>query len=94
MTLRKIVEYLDGLSPLELQQSWDNSGMIVGNMDQEIDNIYLSLDIDHDLVEQTPSNSLIITHHPLVFKALKCFNTNKYPTNIIKTLFKEVILHR
>jgi putative NIF3 family GTP cyclohydrolase 1 type 2 len=59
------------LSPFGLQENWDNSGLLVGDINQEIDKIYISLDLDMELVDSIECDSLIITHHPLIFKPLK-----------------------
>ena len=89
MKLKDIVEHLNGISPLELCEDWDNSGLLLGDMKQDIKEVYLSIDIDTTLASKLPENSLIITHHPLVFKGLKKFDTAKYPSNILQTLMKK-----
>ena len=71
MQLKQIYKILDELSPFELQASWDNSGLLVGEMEDEVENIYLSLDVDNLLLEKVEEKSLIITHHPLIFSGLK-----------------------
>jgi dinuclear metal center YbgI/SA1388 family protein len=91
MKIKEIYNYLDSLSPFELQEKWDNSGLIVGNMDDKFENIYISLDLDLDLIKKIKKNSLIITHHPLIFKALKTLNDDTYSTKILKQLIKKDI---
>ncbi len=84
MKLKEIYEYLDKLSPFELQESWDNSGLQIGSMESEIDRIYVSLDIDRDLVEHMLPNSLLVTHHPLIFGSVKQIDFDTYPSMFIK----------
>jgi len=91
MKIRDIYNYLDSISPFELQEKWDNSGLIVGNMNDEFDNIYISLDLDLDMIRKVKKNSLIITHHPLIFSALKTVNNDSYSTKILKKLIKKDI---
>ena len=67
MKIRDIYEFLNTISPFELQEKWDNSGLLVGNFEDEFENLYLSMDLDLDLVENLKPNSLVITHHPLIF---------------------------
>jgi dinuclear metal center YbgI/SA1388 family protein len=91
VTLQKIVNILDELSPFELQDDWDNSGLQVGSLDLDIDKIYVTLDIDSKLIDEVEENSLIITHHPLIFKGLKKVDFSKFPANIIqKAILKNV----
>ncbi len=36
MTIADIYKFLDNLSPFELQESWDNSGLLLGDFNQDI----------------------------------------------------------
>ncbi|EAL6673555.1 Nif3-like dinuclear metal center hexameric protein, partial [Campylobacter jejuni] len=65
MKLSEIYNFLDQLSPFNIQESWDNSGILLGDKDSEISTVYLSLDIDENIIKEASENSLIITHHPL-----------------------------
>lgn len=87
----EIFSLLCGESPLELQEDWDNSGLLVGSQDQEIAGIYTSLEATLELVEQIPHNSLLITHHPLIFKPLKALLFEEYPSNILYKLIRKNI---
>jgi len=89
--IRDIYEFLDLLSPFELQEKWDNSGLIVGNFEDSFENLYISMDLDLNLVQTLKSNSLIITHHPLIFSGLKRVNYDTYSTKILKELIKKDI---
>lgn len=91
MKIKDIYNYLDSVSPFELQEKWDNSGLIVGNMNDEFNDIYISLDLDLELIKKVKKNSLIITHHPLIFSALKTLNDDSYSTKILKKLIKKDI---
>ncbi|EAH9069845.1 Nif3-like dinuclear metal center hexameric protein, partial [Campylobacter jejuni] len=64
MKLSEIYNFLDQLSPFNIQESWDNSGILLGDRDSEISTVYLSLDIDENIIKEASENSLIITHHP------------------------------
>jgi len=91
MKISKIYKILDEISPFELQESWDNSGLLVGSFDDEVENLYISLDLDLDLLKKVKPNSLIITHHPLIFKPLKRVNFNTFSTKILRELIKKDI---
>ncbi len=84
MKVAQIVELLDKISPFELQEEWDNSGLIIGDTDYEIENIYVSIDLDSELLDRVKENSLIILHHPIIFKGIKSLNFKIYPANLIK----------
>lgn len=91
MKLSQIYNILNTLSPFELQEKWDNSGLNIGSMDKEIENIYVSLDIDSSIIEKMKPNSLLITHHPLIFGGLKSLDFSLHPSNLIEKLIKKDI---
>ena len=91
MKLKEIYDFLDNLSPFALQEKWDNAGLLVGSFDDEIKNIYISIDLDEELVQEVEENSLIITHHPLIFSGLKRVNYNTYSTKLLRELIKKNI---
>ena len=91
MQIKDIYNYLNDLSPFELQEKWDNSGLIVGNMEDKFENIYISLDLDLEMIEKIEPKSLIITHHPLIFSPIKTVNDDRYATKLLKILIKKDI---
>ncbi|WP_298753718.1 Nif3-like dinuclear metal center hexameric protein [uncultured Arcobacter sp.] len=91
MKIKDIYNYLDELSPFVLQEKWDNSGLIVGSYDDEVEKVYISIDLDEELVSNMEENSLVITHHPLIFSALKRVNFDSYATKILRVLIQKNI---
>ena len=91
MKVSEIYKYLDEVSPFNLQESWDNSGLIVGSLEQEISKIVLSIDVDEKLIDSLDENTLLITHHPLIFKGLKSLNFTQYPSNLIHKMISKNI---
>ena len=89
LKLKEIYKYLDSISPFSLQESWDNSGLLIGNMESDIKDIYLTLEVTKELALSAKQDSLIISHHPLIFKALNKLDFLDYPSNIIEILIKK-----
>ncbi len=89
MKLLEIYNFLDSLSPFCTQEDWDNSGLLLGNLENEISKIYLSLDLDERLIDEAEYNSLFITHHPLIFKPLKNLAGEFYPRAFIKEMIRK-----
>jgi len=86
-----IYEILNTISPFDLQEKWDNSGINIGDKDTEITKIYLSLDIDSEYLENVENGSLIITHHPLLISPIKSFNFVDRTSKLLKTMIKKDI---
>ncbi|MRJ06688.1 MAG: Nif3-like dinuclear metal center hexameric protein [Epsilonproteobacteria bacterium] len=97
MLLKDIYRVLDSISPFELQEEWDNSGLQLGNPNKTITKVYLTLDIDEEVVSYAETNSLIISHHPLIFRNLRRITpeqaTGKYIIGLIKKNISLISLH-
>jgi len=86
MKLQEIYNFLDTVSPFELQEKWDNSGLIVGEMEREASQIVLSLDIDLEMIEEAKVGTLFVVHHPLIFDKLGKLDFSKYPSNLLEKM--------
>jgi dinuclear metal center YbgI/SA1388 family protein len=86
MKLQEVYKHLDKISPFELQEKWDNSGLILGDMTRDISQIVLSLDIDSIMIEEANEGTLFVVHHPLIFAKLTQLDFAKYPANLIEKM--------
>ena len=93
MKLNALTNYLESLAPLNYQEDYDNSGLIVGRADQEISQALISLDCTESIVDEAIANNceLIISHHPIVFKGLKKFNGKTYVERVVEKAIKNSI---
>lgn len=91
MKIGDIYNYLNTLSPFELQEKWDNSGLLLGDLNEDVEKIYLSIDVDEKLLDEIEENSLLITHHPIIFGGLKQLQFNQYPAHLIRKMVRKNI---
>ena len=72
-TVKDIHSFLDKEAPFSTSAPWDNTGLLVGDKDKQVDKIMLSLDVTGDVIDEATKNQvdLIITHHPLIFDPVK-----------------------
>jgi dinuclear metal center YbgI/SA1388 family protein len=89
--IKEIYDFLNAISPFSLQEVWDNSGLILGNMEDEFTDVYISLDIDFEVLNQLSNGTLLITHHPLIFSGLKNINFDSYTTKLLEVMIKKDI---
>ena len=84
--VKEIVHYLEESFPLSLQESYDNSGLICGRMDQEVQGVLLCLDSLEATVDEAIAKNcqLIIAHHPIIFNGLKKITGNTYVERVIQ----------
>ncbi|MGB5989036.1 MAG: Nif3-like dinuclear metal center hexameric protein [Marinifilaceae bacterium] len=96
MKLSLITSLIEDFSPISLQESYDNAGLLTGNDDMEISSALLCLDITEEVIEEAieAGNNLIISHHPLVFKGLKKFNgSNMVERCLIKAIKNDIAIY-
>jgi dinuclear metal center YbgI/SA1388 family protein len=86
MQVKDIVQFLEESFPLSLQESYDNSGLICGRMDQEVEGVLLCLDSLEATVDEAIAKNcqLIIAHHPIIFKGLKKITGISYVERVIE----------
>lgn len=89
MILKQIYTQLNQISPFELQEKWDNSGLLVGEMGREVDHITVALDIDESLLKNAKEDTLFIVHHPLIFSGLKKLDFSVYPANLLELMVQK-----
>ena len=86
--LKEITTYLEQLAPLSLQKSYDNAGLILGDVNAEIDLILLTLDVTEEIIDEAIAKKaqLIVAHHPIVFSGLKKINGTMYCIQMMERL--------
>lgn len=89
MKLREVIAALEHLAPLRLQDEWDNSGLQVGFPESETDSVQVCLDVTEAIVDEAIAAkcNLIVSHHPLIFKALRQVSDATYQQRcVVKAL--------
>lgn len=68
-----IISAIEAFAPLSLQESWDNSGLLVGSAADECTGVLLCVDVTPEIVDEAVARgcNLIVAHHPLIFRGLK-----------------------
>lgn len=92
LRIHEIVSCFEAVAPLGLQESYDNSGLIVGEMGAEVARALLCLDCTEALVDEAIGKGcdIIIAHHPIVFGGLKRFTGGDY---VQRSLMKAIRNH-
>ena len=75
MKIKNIVNYLNIIAPPSYQESYDNAGLIVGDLNRKVTGVLLALDSTEEVVDEAIEKgcNLIVAHHPIVFGGLKTF---------------------
>lgn len=91
--LKKITTLIENWAPLHTAASWDNNGLQIGSIDTDIARILITLEINDSVFNHLEKNhyDLVITHHPLIFKALTSIDLNTDTGQIIKRFIQKDI---
>jgi dinuclear metal center YbgI/SA1388 family protein len=93
MKLYQITQFLESNFPLALQESYDNSGLLIGDKEMEITGVLICLDSIEEIVDEAilKKCNLIIAHHPIVFKGLKKITNSNYIERVVSKCIKNDI---
>jgi len=96
MKISQIIETLEDFAPLVLQESFDNSGLQVGDVSQRVKGILLCLDVTEEVLDEAMELdcNLIISHHPLLFKPIKKLTGKTYIERcVIKACKNDLVIY-
>lgn len=90
----EVIQLMGKIAPKELAEDWDNVGLQVGDVNQEVENILIALDFNQEVLNEALEKNcqLIITHHPFIFKGIKSINTQNESGRLIFELIKNNIV--
>ena len=93
MRIKDIIKTIEDVAPLAIQEGFDNSGVQIGNINNETSGALVCLDITEDVVDEAISLNcnLIISHHPLIFSGLKSITGKNYIERILIKAIKHDI---
>jgi dinuclear metal center YbgI/SA1388 family protein len=93
MKNKEIIQDLEWFAPLEFQEGYDNSGLIVGDPDIECTGVLINLDCTENVVQEAIQKkcNLIITHHPLIFRPIRNITPESDATRTLVAAIKSDI---
>jgi dinuclear metal center YbgI/SA1388 family protein len=93
MKIRDITTCLELIAPTSLQESYDNTGLITGDAEWNCTGALISLDATEEVIAEAVQKkcNLVISHHPILFGALKKINGKNYVEKAIIAAIKNDI---
>ncbi len=87
--------YLNSIAPFETQEDWDNSGMLVGDMEAEVNRVAVVLDITPEEIKKAKAigADLIISHHPVIFSPIKSVTKGSVPYELVASSMNALCCH-
>jgi dinuclear metal center YbgI/SA1388 family protein len=93
MRILDLGQIIEKISPLELQESWDNSGFQIILSDREVKRVMVALEITNSVIHEAIEEKIdvIVTHHPMIFKPVKNIDHNNVTGNYVIKLIENHI---
>ena len=72
MKCKELIAKLETLSPAMYAMEWDNSGLLVGDVEREVTKVLISVDVTDEVIEEAirEGADMIVSHHPLIFSKI------------------------
>ncbi len=72
-TIGEVIHYLEGIAPLNYQESFDNAGLLVGDRNTVLQKGLICLDVTQTVIDEAIAKgaNMILSHHPFIFNPLK-----------------------
>lgn len=96
MKNKEVISLLEKFAPPQYQEGYDNAGLICGSAEAECKGVLISLDCLEDTVDEAIAEgvNLIVSHHPILFSAIKRLNGDHYVERVlIKAIKADITLY-
>ena len=94
-TVKEITNYLNEIFPFAYQESYDNSGLLVGNPDSHVKGLLVTLDVTEAVIDEAISLecNVILAHHPIIFHGIKRLTGSSFEERtIIKAIQNNIAI--
>lgn len=93
MQLTDIIKLLETIAPLNLQETYDNAGLLTGSSDWDCKGILCTLDATEAVVLEAKQRgcNLVVAHHPIIFGGIKKINGKNYVEKAVIAAIKNDI---
>ncbi|NND16773.1 MAG: Nif3-like dinuclear metal center hexameric protein [Eudoraea sp.] len=93
MIVKEVAEILEELAPLNTAEDFDNVGLLVGDPEQVVTGILVTLDTLEQVVDEAIEKkcNLIVSFHPIIFNGLKALTGRTYVERVVAKAIKNDI---
>ena len=93
MKIVELISVIEKYAAPELQEEYDNAGLITGNADWQCNGVLCALDVTTAVISEARKMNcnLIIAHHPAIFRGLKKINGNNDVEQVVIEAIKNDI---
>jgi dinuclear metal center YbgI/SA1388 family protein len=93
MIVQDVIDHIEAFSPLAYAEEFDNVGLLVGNKNNKITGVLVTLDTLESVVDEAIETNcnLIVSFHPIIFKGLKKITGKTYVERVVMKALKNDI---
>jgi len=93
MQIRDVVDILEAFANPALQESYDNTGLAVGDASAEVAGVLITVDVTEEIIDEAIQKgaNMIVSHHPVIFGGLKKLTGRNYVERIVLKAIKNDI---
>lgn len=93
MKVKDVIALLEEISPLAYSESFDNTGLLVGDENMTVTGILVTLDTLESVVDEAIEKgyNLIVSFHPIIFSGLKRLTGKTYVERTVQKAIKNNI---
>jgi dinuclear metal center YbgI/SA1388 family protein len=90
MNIRELISVLEKFAAPELQEDYDNAGLITGNASWKCTGALCTLDVTVDVIREAKEKNcnLVVAHHPIIFKGLRRITGTNYVEQVVIAAIK------
>lgn len=91
----EIFEFLNEIAPFSSSLSFDNTGLLVGSFQNEVEVVLVALDLNSDVLNEAKElgAGLIITHHPIIFHPVKRILKTDFLYSVVESKISVISAH-
>ncbi len=93
MKCKEIITAIENIAPPFLKESWDHTGLMIGNQMQEIHKVLFAVDLNPEIVEEAilQQYTMIVTHHPFFFDPIHAIDASTWQGKMIYRMIQHEI---
>jgi dinuclear metal center YbgI/SA1388 family protein len=90
IVVKQLVNFLRSLAPVELAESWDNVGLLIGDPAAEVSAALTCLTLTPDVAAEAIDRQcqLIVTHHPVLFRPTQRLTAETHEGRMLLALIR------
>ena len=95
-TIKDILEFFEEFAPVDTAMDFDNCGLLIGSKNKPVSRVLVALDITNEVVDEADrlGAELIISHHPVIFNAIKKLDSSSVLPSFRKKHFSPLYAHK